>query len=119
MIPQQVMKGLRGKPLKTTSGPPPKTQIAQAEEIYEELDRRDTETTAKEGLTLAQQGRKQIKKGRSEKMAKSSRLVQIEDSPSAETRIVKHPISLIVDPLEAADDEMTAETASKAQAKIC
>lgn len=56
---------VESKCLKTaTSGSPLKTQREQAKEICEELDRRDTEIVAKEGLTLTQWGQKQIKKGR-------------------------------------------------------
>lgn len=56
-------------------------------------------------MSIAEWDRKKLKKGRSSKMAKSDRLILVEDSLSVET-IVEHPNSLIVESKAAADDEI-------------
>lgn len=105
ILSQLDKKGLKGKCSKKIVVQPPRTIRGQVEEICEELDRRDTEIAAKEGLSHAQWGKKQIKKGRSVNMAKFGRLVQIEDSP-----IVERPNSLIVELKTTKDDVMAGTT---------
>lgn len=108
LVKQKGWKRKRSK--KTTVQPPPKSTHEQAEEFCEKIDRRDTETATKKGLTLAEWDKQQLKKEKAAKMAKSDRIITIKDSIFVEP-IVESSNSLIVEHEVA--DEVTAKMASE------